>query len=454
MKTLQLALRMLVRDWRAGELRVLMAALLLAVASVGTVAFFADRVKGALTREANLLLGADVLVSADRPLPVDFADEARSRGLVTSAGIRFNSMVQRAAGGAPAANDTPAAVLAEVKVVSPPYPLRGAIVLATPDRPAGVVADRIPASGEVWPDVRLAARLGLHVGDAIALGDATLRVGAIVQREPEIATGLLALGPRLLVNMQDLAATRLMQPGNRATYRLYVAEPDARGGLAAYLAWAKDALKPGQRIQNVRDLRPEVRQTLERAEQFLGLASLVAVMLAAVAVALAASRYLRRHLDTAAILRCLGAARRRVLIIFVLQFALLGVVASLAGIVLALAGQALLVALLSTVSATPLPSPGALPAAGALATGVLLLFGFALPPLVALAGAPPLRVLRRDLPRPRVGGALAYVLGAGVVALLVAWQAQDARAAGDHGRRHRRAASSPRPWRHGCCWRC
>ena len=191
------------------------------------------------------------------------------------------------------------------------------------------------------------------------------------------------------------------------------------------MTWAQNELKPGQRLENVRDLRPEVRQTLERAEHFLGLAALVAVMLAAVAVALAASRYLRRHLDTAAMLRCLGASQRRALALFVAQFVVLGVAASAVGVVLALAGQALLVALLASIAQTTLPPPAALPGIAAFTAGMLLLLGFALPPLVALAGVPPLRVLRRDLPRPRPSTVLVYALGAAVIALLIAWQAQD-----------------------------
>ena len=319
-------------------------------------------------------------------------------------------------------------MLADVKAVAPGYPLRGAITLVDASTPAGVPAQGIPQRGEVWPDARLAARLGLKVGDALAVGDATFKVGAIVQQEPEVASGLLAIGPRLLLHLDDVPATNLLQPGNRAVYRLLVADRARRDALDPYLTWLQAELKPGQRMENVRDLRPEVRQTLERAEQFLGLAALVAVILAAVAVALAASRYLRRHLDTAAMLRCFGAPRRQTLALFVLQFAVLGVVASVAGIALALAGQSLLVALLTSVAPADLPPPGFLPAATAFGTGVLLLFGFALPPLIALANVPPLRVLRRDLPRPRPGGMLAYGLGAGVIALLIAWQAQDAKA--------------------------
>ena len=420
MNSVRLALRMLTRDWRAGELTVLIAALSLAVASVGTVAFFADRVKTALTRQANLLLGADVLVSGDRPLPDSLAAEAGRRGLAASPALKFNSMVQRA-GAEPAAG----AVLADVKAIAPGYPLRGTILLVAKDAPDGVRATGIPQRGEAWPDARLAARLGVAVGGTINVGEAALRVTAIVQQEPEVASGLLAIGPRLLVNLDDVPATHLLQPGNRAQYRLLVADLSRRDRLDPYLDWLQGQLQPGQRMENVRDLRPEVRQTLDRAEQFLGLAALVAVVLAAVAIALAASRYLRRHLDTAAMLRCFGASRRQALALFVLQFAVLGLAASVVGIVLALFGQQLLVILLGSIAAGELPAPTPLPALAAFATGVVLLLGFALPPLVALAGVPPLRVLRRDLPRPRPGGILAYVLGAGVIALLIGWQAHD-----------------------------
>jgi putative ABC transport system permease protein len=402
MKTLRLALRMVSRDWRAGELTVLIAALVLAVGSMGTVTFFADRVKTALSRQANLLLGADLLISGDRPLAPSFAAEAAARGLAATAGIKFNSMIQRAAG----ADEAGGAVLSDVKAIAPGYPLRSAIVLADPARAAGVVATGIPARGEAWPDLRLARRLGVKVGDRLAVGEATLIVGAIVQEEPELASGLLAIGPRLLVNLDDVPATNLLQPGNRATFRLWIAGANP-AALDAYTVWAQGALAPGQRLENVRDLRPEVRQTLERAEKFLG----------------------RRHLDLAAMLRCLGASERKTLLLFVWQFAVLGVLASATGVALALGGQQLLVMLLDRITAADLPLPGVVPALAAFGTGLLLLFGFALPPLVALASAPPLRVLRRDLPLPRPLGIVAYVLGVAVIAALIGWQAQDVKVA-------------------------
>jgi len=423
-KTLALALRMLRRDWRAGELRVLIAALVLAVASVGTVGFFADRVKGALTRQANLLLGADLMVSGDRPLPAAFEERAKREGLATTPVIRFNSMVQTADQAAAAST---AAVLTDVKAVADGYPLRGAIALVDPAMPQGRHATGIPRQGDVWIDTRLAQRLGIDIGAKLAVGEATLTVAALVQSEPEVAGVVFSLGPRLLMNLADVPATNLLQPGNRSRYRLLVASPDAPR-VDRYRNWLNEAMTPGQRVESVRDLRPEVRQTLERAERFLGLASLVAVLLAAVAVALAASRYLRRHLDAAAMLRCLGAPVRQALALFLVQFVVLGVAASAVGLLAALGGQALLVATLASLMDAGLPPPTIGPALGAFATGIVLLIGFALPPLVALANVPPLRVLRRDLPRPKASGVLAYALGIGTVALLIAWQAREAQA--------------------------
>ncbi len=424
MNTLRLAFRLLRRDWRAGELRVLVAALVLAVGSVGTVGFFADRVKGALTRQANFLLGADVMISGDRPLPPAFADDARAMGLATSPVIRFNSMVQPNA----TAEADAVAVLTDVKAVGAGYPLRGVITLADPVTPEGVRTERIPGRGEAWPDVRLAQRLGLKVGDPLGVGEATLKVGAILQDEPEVAGVMFALGPKLLLNIDDVPATNLLQPGNRATWRLLVADRESRGTLDKYREALSSQLKAGQRMETVRDLRPEVRQTLDRAEKFLGLAALVAVLLAAVAVALAASRYLRRHLDAAAMFRCFGAKVMQTLSLFFVQFLALGVAASAAGVLLALAGQQVLVMLLRSVVVSDLPPPAWAPGLAAFSAGLLLLFGFALPPLVALARVPPLRVLRRDLPRPRALGVLAYGLGASTIAFLIGWQAGEVQA--------------------------
>ena len=265
---------------------------------------------------------------------------------------------------------------------------------------------------------------------------------------------MFALGPKLLLNIDDVAATKLLQPGNRATWRLLVAERRRRA-LERYrdAGWLPQ-LKAGQRMESVRDLRPEVRQTLDRAEKFLGLAALVAVLLAAVAVALAASRYLRRHLDAAAMFRCFGAkvaanagALRRAV-----RRARRASQAPSAWCSRSPASRCW--SMLAARGRDDLPPPTWMPGVAAFATGLLLLFGFALPPLVALARVPPLRVLRRDLPRPRAGGVLAYVLGRATIALLIAWQAREAQAGLIMVGGVARPARRGRRWPRGCCSRC
>jgi putative ABC transport system permease protein len=411
--SLRLALRLLLRDWRAGELRVLVIALVVAVASVTTVAFFADRVKQALNREASQLLGADLVVVSDHPLDAAFGAQAGALGLHTSQTVRFPSMTMAGE----------RSVLAEIKAVEPGYPLKGRIAVRTsgegaPERPRG-----IPAPGTVWADERLLARLELHIGDAIGVGERSLRIAAIVVEDPETAVGFLNLGPRLLLNQQDLESTGLIQVGSRVTYRLGIAGPAAQ--VAAFRAAAQRHIGPGQRVEDVRDARPEVRAALERSEKFLGLSALLSVLLAAVAVGLAARRYLRRHLDSCAIMRCLGASQRLILWLHIQQFVALGAVASGLGCVTGFVGQAVLAALLTPLVGVPLPAPGLAPVGQGFVAGFVLLLGFAIPPIAALRKVPTLRVLRRDLGLPDSAGMLGYLAGSAAVAALVLWEAQD-----------------------------
>jgi putative ABC transport system permease protein len=411
--SLRLALRLLLRDWRAGELRVLAIALVVAVASVTTVAFFADRVKQALNREASQLLGADLVVVSDHPHDPTLAAQAQARGLRANQTVRFPSMT--------VAGER--SVLTEIKAVEPGYPLKGRIAIRAADGAPAQRPDGIPAPGTLWADERLLARLEVRIGDTVEVGERRLRIVAVVLEDPETAVGFLNLGPRLILNRQDLDSTGLIQVGSRVTYRLGVAgEPPA---VAAFRAQAQDAIGPGQRVDDVRDARPEVRTALERAEKFLGLSALLSVLLAAVAVGLAARRYLRRHLDSCAIMRCLGASQGLILWLHVQQFAALGAIASAIGCAVGFAGQAVLAALLTPLVGVPLPAPGLAPVGQGFAAGFVLLLGFALPPIVALRKVPTLRVLRRDLGLPDSAGMLGYVAGIGAVAALVLWEAQD-----------------------------
>ncbi len=410
---LKLAMRMLARDWRAGEQRLLALALIVAVGSVTTVAFFADRVGRSLTSEASQLLGADLVVVSDKPLADRFPQTAQRLGLSATAAIRFPSMAQFAG----------RTLLAEVKAVAPGYPLRGKLRIRMAENGLDFAPGKAPSPGEVWVDDRLLRRLDLKIGSRLGLGERDFTVAAMVSEEPESSAGFINLGPRLMMNAADLASTGLIQSGSRVSYRLFVA--GNAPAIASFREFAAQAVGPGQRVEDIRDARPEIKSALERAERFLGLSALMTVVLAGVAVALAARRYLQRHLDACAIMRCLGAGQWLILALHVLQFVMIGLIAGAAGCAVGFVCQFVLATVLAPVVSVTLPAPGLRPLVQGMVAGFVMLLGFALPPLIALRRVPTLRVLRRDLGAPDSSGLSAYLLGVAAVAGLVLWQAQE-----------------------------
>ena len=412
-RAIALAWRLLARDYRAGELTLIALAIVIAVASVTTVGFFTDRVRRVLDQQANRLLGADLVIADSRPLPDELREQALRRGLAATGILRFPSMVTQGDRN----------VLSDVRAVSPGYPLRGELRIADqlfgPDRVAGA----IPEPGTAWVDERLHTSLELAAGAAVGVGKTRLRVGAVTTHEPGVELGFLGGAPRLILNAADVAATGLIQPGSRVSYRLYVAG-DVEA-VDAYRLWAQSRLPQGTRVEGIRDARPELRSALERAEKYLNLAALTSVLLAAVAIALAARRYLQRHLDACAIMRCLGASQGRITGLYVAHFIMLGAVSAAIGIGVGAGAQLLLATWLGQVVNVTLPATSMIPAVHGAMAGMLLLLGFALPPLVSLAQVPTLRVLRRDLGMPRRLGVLGYVAGSAVIAAMILWRAQD-----------------------------
>src|SRR5712675_1913445 len=294
----RLALRMLVRDWRAGELRVLALALVLAVGGVASVSFFADRVRQALTREAHQVLGADVLMTADHAWAPEFRDEIARRGLSGAESISFVSM----------ARSGDEALLAAVKAVTPGYPLRGKLRIAPGPNTPDADTDAIPPQGTVWLDERMMAELKVRTGGAVELGRARFRVGAVLTLEPDRGVSFMNFAPRLMMRLDDLPATGLVQPGSRISYQLLAA--GEREAIRQLEQWAKARLSRGERIDSLDNARPEVRAGLDRAQNFLGLTAMLAVVLSAVAIALGTRRYSERHLDGYAVMRGLGRGLR------------------------------------------------------------------------------------------------------------------------------------------------
>jgi putative ABC transport system permease protein len=418
MKNLSIALRMLRRNAHAGEARVLAAALFVAVASVTTVGFFADRVQGALDRQANELLGGDLVVISDHPVPRPFAERAAAEGLATAATTTFPSMVSGTAG----------VSLAEIKAVSASFPLRGRLRVA--DAPAGPDREVVgsPAPGTVWVGGPLVSRIGASVGQTVRVGNAPLTVAAVITREPDSVLDYFGIAPRVLMSEADLAATGLVQVGSRVTHRLLVAG-DTRA-VARYDEGMRPALGRGERIEGVRDARSEVRVSLERAQRFLGLASLLSVVLASVAVALAARRFSIRQTDGAAMMRCLGAAQADIFAINAWQFVLLAAAGCAAGTAAGFGAQAVLAHWLTGFFSVELPAPGWRPAVQGAIIGMVLVLGFTIPPLLRLRNVPTLRVLRSDVAVAEPSSLVAYALGLGALCGLIVWQAGDARLGG------------------------
>ena len=410
--------RSLWRDVRAGELRLLMLAVALAVAALAAVGFFSDRLKSGLERDARQLLGGDAVVVSDNPPAAAWLDQARALGLEQALTLGFPTM-----GRAPDAQGG-ATRLVALKAVDQGYPLRGQLRLTRDAQDTtGVPTDSIPAPGEVWVAPPLLDALGLKLGDQLLLGDAAFRIAELIALEPDRGAGFMNFAPRVMMRAADLPATGLVQPASRITWRLALAGPDA--AVQRYLGWADAELKKpevrGVRLESLSTGRPEMRTTLDRAEKFLNLVALLAALLSAVAVALAARGFAARHLDASAMLRVLGQPQRRIAAAYTFEFLLVGLVASLAGVLIGYAVHHVFVLLLAGLVESALPPPSAWPLLFGLGIGLTLLVAFGLPPVLQLAQVPPLRVIRRDVGALRPASLAVLALGVlGFAALLLA----------------------------------
>ncbi|HEX2603877.1 MAG TPA: ABC transporter permease, partial [Oxalicibacterium sp.] len=415
------SLRMTRRDWRAGELRFLLLALIVAVAALSSVGFFVDRMRAGLERDAHKLLGADLVIRADEPVPSAFRDEAQRRGLRLTDTAVFASMATAGEGGQSVSR------LASVKAVGDAYPLRGKVELAVRPMEKGLATDSIPQPGSVWVDAGILSSLHVSVGDALTLGNRRFAIAGVITKEPDRGAGFMNFAPRVMLADSDLASTGLIQYGSRVAYRLLVAGTPAQ--ISAYEKWVKQTVSTaklrGVRVESLESGQPEMRATLQRAQEFLSLVGLLSAMLAAVAVAMAARRFMLRHVDACAMLRCLGMTQNEVTLLYLIEFLLVGVLGSALGALLGFAAHFALIAWLGRLLATDLPAASLLPAAQAMLTGLLLLIGFAIPPILQLREVPHNRVIRREQEAPRAATIATYALGLLAFVALLLWQADD-----------------------------
>ena len=411
--TLAFSLRALRRDWHAGELRILVLALVIAVASMTAVGFFTDRVRKAMDQQAAELLAADLVLASSDPLRGGRLEQARRLGLRTADTLSFRSIVL-------VGDKTQ---LVEVKAVSPAYPLRGLLRAAAEPFAQDEAVRAIPGPGEVWGEARLLQGLAIKVQDKVRLGRTELRVTRVLSYEPDRGGDLFSIAPRLMMNIKDVPATGLMQAGSRANHRLLLAGTPQQ--VQAFRRWLSPRLAANERLLTLEEGRPELRAALERAQRFLGLVSLVSVLIAGVAVAMAARRYAQRHLDTSAIMRCLGATQADITRVFLWQMAWLGLAGSLAGCLAGYAAQTVLAQILSGFVAGELPAPSLRPALIGLPAGIIVLLGFAMPPILALKHVPPARVLRRELGPVPPRSVTVYAVALATMGILMWWQARD-----------------------------
>lgn len=405
--------------WSSGEIRVLLFALILAVTATTAVSFFTDRLHRSMQTQGNVLLGADLVVNADHVIPATYRAEAQRLQYQTTQALEFSSMVVKGE-----RNE-----LAEIKAVEQGFPLRGKLTIRDAQPPqAQKIANTIPAPGTVWMEPSLAKKLDLKLGDEVSVGNSQLKVAALLLQEPSRGGDMFNIAPRLLMHSADVPATGLIQFGSRVKYQLLVASADTPS-IVQFSDWLKPQLARGERVDDIRSARPEMRSALDKAQQFLGIASMVGVILAMVAMLLASIPYVQKSLDTYALMRCFGATKALITNILLYQTLLLALVGSVIGCVLGFAAQHGLAILAARLFLETLPSPGWTPVLLGLVTGFATLLTVVWPQLMRLRAVPALRILRQDLEGNVRGSGLLFAPAFLVLAGLVFWHSGDAKLA-------------------------
>ncbi len=377
--------RLLWREWKGGELTILMLALLIAIASHTAIGHFTDRISRAMAINANNIIGGDLVLSSSRQIKPLVREQAETLGLEVAEVQRFITVVN-------AGEDI---LLVAVKSVSDAYPLKGTLRITDelfgPER----AVTEGPLSGEIWVESRVLHALHLELGDAIQLGEKQFRVSRVLTYEPDRGNSFYSFNPRVMINERDLAETGIVQPGSRVWYRqMYAGQSDS---VAAMQQWLEQNQEPGQRIRTLDDDRPAVSNALKKAQQYMGLASLVALLLAAVAIANSGRHYSERHYDTSALLRCLGCKQNDILRIYLVQLCVLALVGGLLGNILGWLAQAGLFAFVSDLLPKNVPASSWKPVLSGTVLSFIVLLGFTLPSVLRLKSVSPQRVLRHDL---------------------------------------------------------
>ncbi|SCN46435.1 ABC transporter, permease protein [methanotrophic endosymbiont of Bathymodiolus azoricus (Menez Gwen)] len=413
MNKLKLALRFLRRDSRSGELTLLMLALIIAVASSTAISLFANRMNRTMNFQAAEFLAADMVVSSPELISAHYLQQAKNLNLKQSQTSEFSSMLI----------ENEQFLLAGIKVVSDNYPLHGTLKVRQETYAQEQTLKHGPKQGEIWIEWRILSTLQLKLGDSLQVGELPLLVSHIITYEPDKRGDLYSLSPRVMINAADLAATKILQPGSHVHYFYQFAGAEAE--IIKFKQWLKPQLTASQRLMDIYDDRPKIGSALQKAERYLGLSSIVVVLIAGVAIAMATRRFSERHFNSTAILRCLGYKQNEVLQLFLWQFLFIGLIASFIGCILGWISQALLFQLLRDLLPAQVADPSYLAILFGMIIGIVVLFGFALPPLLRLKQVSPLRILQRDLTPLPSSAWLVYGLAISLLVLLISQYTQD-----------------------------
>jgi putative ABC transport system permease protein len=412
---LSIALRFLQRDARHGELTLLVLALVIAVTSSTAISLFADRLHRTMNAQAAEFLAADLVVTSSVVVPTAWLNKADDLGLNKARTAEFSTVLIE--------NDE--LLLAGIKAVSIAYPLRGHLKTRSSTESASIQQSQGPAKGHIWIDNRVLTTLKLSIGDVVTIGEKPLSVSHIITYEPDKRGDIYSLSPRVLMNEADLQATNVLQPGSHVHYFFqFSGEPAA---ISAFNKWVKPQLAVSQRVMDVQDDRPELGSALSRAERYLGLSSILVVLIAGVAIAMSSRRFTERHFNATAIMRCMGCKQHDMVMIFLYQFIVLGLLACSIGLLSGWFVQDILFELLRSLLPAKVSDPSMMAVMFGFLTGFAILIGFALPPLLRLKRVSPLRVLRRELDPINSSSWFVYGLALLLVAGLVVQYTGDMR---------------------------
>lgn len=413
MKPWLLAAKLLTREWRAGELRILMAALLIAVTCMTSVNLFAERIGRAMSWQASDLLGGDLGLTSANPIPENWLAHAKDSHISTTEVLIFLSMLS--------ANHQ--LQLANVRAVDSAYPLRGKIKITDQLDGVGQITHSIPAPNTIWLEASLLALLHIQLGDSITLGAANFKVTHILHYQPDSLGGTFSFSPYAMMNIADVPKTAVIQPGSRIEYIALFAGNSRQ--LSQFSVWIKPQLSPGQKLIGANENHPSLQTTLERVQHYLGLGSLISVILAGVALAVALKRFTYRHYDMVALMRCYGASGPQVVMIYLFLLLYVGLFSILLACVMGYFAQDVLQKMLATLIQMQLPAATLSGIWFSIVAGLWILLAFGLPPLWQLTRVSPLQVLRRDLFPLPVSSIWLYLSGLIAISALIIWYVQD-----------------------------